>query len=404
MFRNQLKYLLLLGVVGLLAILYNTYDMGIIFIAVLGMPLFMLLLLFYTYANVRAELVSFAHIVNRLEPIPITVQLTNRSMLPITNIKIFLTYQNLYSKRKYKTEYMVAIDARTVTQVTVSLKSEHAGNIVVSLKGIRIYDYFRLFSLRKKQVGEVKAAVLPNYYELLEFKMVGGASDLVDSDTYSTTKSGDDPSEIFAIREYREGDRLQRIHWKLSRKQNHLMIKEFSDPISCSILILIDLYVGKRKDVLPFADAILECSLSLSYTLLLHKQMHYLAWYDAEHNSCMRIRITQEQELFEAMDTLLQTKFFRKPEDVIMHYSAEYPKDQYTGFIYLTGEMEEVHPGALSYIRAKERRLLYIYDNEEQEDVTEPLVRIQEYGEEDVEVWPVDLNNTKKDLEELPVV
>ena len=38
----------------------------------------------------------------------------------------------------------------------------------------------------------------------------------IESDSYSTIKGGDDPSEVFAIREYREGDRLQRIHWKLS--------------------------------------------------------------------------------------------------------------------------------------------------------------------------------------------
>ena len=404
MLRNQLKYLLLLGAVGLLAILYNTYYMGILFLAVLGMPFFMLLLLFYAYVCVRAELVSSAHIVNRREPIPITVQLTNRSIFPITNIKIYLTYQNAYSKKKYKTEYMVSLDARTNTQVTVSLKSEHAGNLVISMKGIRIYDYLRLFSLRKKQLGLVKAAVLPNYYELLEWKSSTGCSNLIDSDTYSTTRSGDDPSEIFAIREYREGDRLQRIHWKLSRKQNQLMIKEFSDPVSCSILILVDLYTSKGKDMLPFADAILECALSLSYTLMLHKQIHYLAWYDKDHRSCRRIRITQEQELFEAMDALLQAKFYRESEDVLMNYSAEYSKDQYTEFFYLTGEMESVNPNSLSLVRTQERRLLYIYDNEEQEEVLEQSVTVMDYGNgKDIEFWPVDLNNTKRDMEELPV-
>lgn len=404
MLRNQLKYLLLLLAVGLLAVLYNTYYMGILFLAALGMPLFMLLLLFYTYANVRAELVSAAHIVNRREPIPITIQLMNRAVIPITNIKIYLTYQNAYSKRKYKAEYMVSLDARTNTQVTVSLKSEHAGNLVISMRGIRIYDYLRLFSLRKKQPGEIKAAVLPKYYELPEWRISGGSSNLIDSDTYSATKSGDDPSEIFAIREYRAGDRLQRIHWKLSRKQNQLMIKEFSDPISCSLLILVDLYTRKGKELLAFADAILECTLSLSYTLMLHKQIHYIAWFDADHGSCRRIKISQEQELFEAMDALLQAKFYREAKDVIMEYAAEYAKDQYTEFFYLTGEMESFHPASITLIRAQEYRLLYLYDNEEQEEIPGQLAGAQEYGNgKEIEFWPVDLNNTKRDMEELPV-
>ncbi len=408
MLRNQLKYLLLLGAVGLLAILYNTYYMGILFLAVLGMPFFMLLLLFYTYANVRAELVSAAHIVNRREPVPITVQLRNNTFLPVTGVRIYLTYQNAYSKRKYKTEYMVSLDARTNTQVTVSLKSEHAGNLVISLKAIRVYDYLKLFSLKKKQSGEVRAAVLPAYYELMEWKSIGSGSELVDGDTYSTVKGGDDPSEIFAIREYREGDRLQRIHWKLSRKQDQLMIKEFSDPISCSILLLVDLSAKKGSPLLSFADAILECSLSLSYTLLLHKQIHYLAWYDAEHGDCRRIRISQEKELFEAVDALLQAKFYSTggtgSRDVILNYLAEYPKDQYTEVFYLTGEVKAVKPNSLSLFRTQECHLLYIHDDEEQEELTEQSVLLQEYGSGfHVEFWPVDLNNSRQNLEELVV-
>ncbi|HHV09847.1 MAG TPA: DUF58 domain-containing protein [Clostridiales bacterium] len=410
MLRNQLKYLLLLGAVGLLAILYNTYYMGILFLAVLGMPFFMLLLLFYTYANVGAKLVSAAHIVNRREPVPITVQMRNSSFFPVTGVRIYLTYQNAYSNRKYKTEYMVSLDARTNTQVTVSLKSEHAGNLVISLKAIRVYDYLKLFSLRKKQSGEIKAAVLPSYYELTEMELSGSGSELVDSDTYSTTKSGDDPSEIFAIREYREGDRLQRIHWKLSRKQDQLMIKEFSDPVNCSILLLVDLSTRKERALLPFADALLECTLSLSYTLLLHKQIHYLAWYDVKYGGCTRIRISQEKELFDAVDALLQAKFYSSKgsgtgsRDVILNYMAEYPRDQYTEVFYMTGEVKAVNPNSMALFRTRECHLLYIHDDEEQEELLEQSVLVQEYGGGfHVEFWPVDLNNSRQDLEELIV-
>lgn len=46
-----------------------------------------------------------------------------------------------------------------------------------------------------------------------------------DSDRFSLYKKGDDPSEIFDIRDFKDGDRFQQIHWKLSSKTGHYMVK-----------------------------------------------------------------------------------------------------------------------------------------------------------------------------------
>ena len=68
-----------------------------------------------------------------------------------------------------------------------------------------------------------------------------------DSDRFSTYKKGDDPSEIFDIREYADGDKIQRIHWKLSSKTGDLMVKEGSLPLMKEIHIFIDLCATGTK-------------------------------------------------------------------------------------------------------------------------------------------------------------
>lgn len=68
-----------------------------------------------------------------------------------------------------------------------------------------------------------------------------------DSDRFSTYKKGDDPSEIFDIREYADGDKIQRIHWKLSSKTGDLMVKEGSLPLMKEIHIFIDLCSDRYK-------------------------------------------------------------------------------------------------------------------------------------------------------------
>lgn len=400
MLRNKLRYLILLAAVGFLSILYNQYYMGIIFLTLLAMPFLMFGLLSYIYGCVRVELISSAHVVNKGEAIPISVQLTNPTIFPISNLKLYLTYKNSYSNQKFTKEFQVCVDGRTKTSVICNLFSDYAGNIEISLKAIRFYDYLKIFSLKKKLKGELKAAVLPYYYELTENYNTERYTRLVESDNYSPHKRGDDPSEVFAIREYREGDRLQRIHWKLSRKLDQLMIKEFSDPLNCSVLLFVNLSIPEGANVLYFVDSILECALCISYTFLLKGQLHYFSWYDGKHGICRRIRVSREKDLFEAVDGLLQAVPYTIETDAMSAYLAEHPNDQYTDLFFVTGEVSPLWLDILTLLKAQTRQLIYVSDVDNLLGIPsmpqEISVKSAEMG---IDLWPVDVTNVKRDME-----
>jgi hypothetical protein len=401
MIRNKLRYLLLLVLVGLLSILYNEYYMSIIFLTLAAMPILMFVLLYYLYRKVTAESISEVHVSGKGERIPISVQINNPTIFPIVNLKICLTYNNAYSPIKYKKEYLVSVDARTKTSVLCQIRSEYAGNLEISLKAIRIYDYLRLLSLKRKLTGEIKVAVLPVFYELPENEMESRNSKLVESDYYSAIKSGDDPSEVFSIREYREGDRLQRIHWKLSRKQGQLMIKEFSDPLNCSVLLFVDLGIADGGNILLFMDSILECALSLSYSFLSRGQMHYFSWYDEKHGACRRIRVVQEKDFYEVVDGLLQALPFTKATDAMHAYLSEHPNDQYSNLFYVTGDASGIQFDSLAALKAYNRQLIYVCDNgknSEEFQISDEMIRqSQEMG---LDLWPIDSRNVRRDMEQ----
>jgi uncharacterized protein (DUF58 family) len=404
MLRNKLRYLLLLAAVAFLSVLYNKYYMGIIFLTVIAMPFMMFGLLSYIYGRVKAELVSVAHVVNKGEGIQISVQLSNPTIFPVSNLKIYLSYRNSYSSRKYTKEFLVSIDARTKSSVICDLFSDYAGNMEITLKTIRIYDYLKLFSLKKKLGYEVKAAVLPYYYELSEDYAFNRHTRIVESDNYSPYKSGDDPSEVFAIREYREGDRLQRIHWKLSRKLDQLMIKEFSDPMNCSVLLFVNLCVPEGENVLYYIDAILECALSISYTFLVKGRLHYFSWFDKKHGYCRRIRVSQEKDLFEAVDGLLQASPYTIESDALTAYLAEHPNDQYTDLFYITGEVSVPRLDLLSIIKAQTRQLIYINDVDNLlGDCNMPPELSERSAEMGIDLWPVDVTNVKRDMDQVRI-
>lgn len=400
MLRTILRYLSLLAAIGLLSILYNEYYMSIIFLTLAAMPFLLFAILSYVFGRVNAELVSVVHVAAKGEMIPISIQIKNPSIFPISKLKIYLSYKNGFSPVCYKKDFTVSLDGRTKTSVICNLMSEYAGNLEITLKGIRIYDYFKMFSLKKKNRGVLKVAILPNFYELPENDISSNRMRMMESDYYSQAKSGDDPSEVFAIREYREGDRPQRIHWKLSRKQDQLMIKEFSDPLNCSVLLFVNLNIPKEKDLLSFMDAILESALSLSYSLLIKGQMHYFAWFDEGHGACRRIRVGKEKDLFEAVDGLLQAKPYSEFTDASLAYLAEHPNEQYTNLFYVTGEVSERRLDSLAFIKAFNRQMIYVGDIENsQEDRSDEM--LQQSTALGMELWSIDTHNVKRDMEQL---
>ena len=68
-----------------------------------------------------------------------------------------------------------------------------------------------------------------------------------DSDIYDDIRPGYDPSELFDVREFQNGDRLQSVHWKLSARTDELMVKENSLPKACAVAIVADLKGNKER-------------------------------------------------------------------------------------------------------------------------------------------------------------
>ncbi|HWT26913.1 MAG TPA: DUF58 domain-containing protein, partial [Mobilitalea sp.] len=370
-------------------------------------------ILSYTYGYVTADLISVVHVANKGEMLPITVQLNNPTIFPVSNLTIYLTYMNSFSSKKYKKELSVSLDRKSKTNVTCNIFSEYSGNLEISISGIRLYDYMKIFSFKKKQNDGIKVAILPYFHEIAENFITNRSRSIVESDYFSQVKSGDDPSEVFAIREYREGDRPQRIHWKLSVKQDQLMIKDFSDPLNCSVLTFVDFSIPKGRNKLVYMDALLECAASLSYSFLSKGQIHYFSWFDAKHGVCRRIRVMQEKDLFEVLDGLLQAAPFTKDTGAFTAYMAEHPNDQYTDLFYVAGEMSDPQFDSMSMVRANAKNMIYLsndgYDSDSDSNDQSGKHSPSEYMknktmELGIDLLPVDIGNLKASVEQLRLV
>ncbi len=136
---------------------------------------------------------------------------------------------------------------RTVRLSMAPLTSYHLKNTVsfrfrgtydIGVKCFYIYDFFRIFRMRVDVENLTTVYVLPRRLTLEET-----AAHSVSDDTARTVRSPlvVDKLEVSDIRDYRSGDSLKSIHWKLSSKSETFIVKDYNTGTSNQTVVFCDL-------------------------------------------------------------------------------------------------------------------------------------------------------------------
>ena len=182
---------------------------------------------------------------------------------------------------------------------TFTVTPKHLGKIYFTVDHITAYDFMGLFKIKVPCECKCEVNVMPDMERnnILIGRAFYFKAD--ESDNFSPERGGDDPSEIFQIREYREGDKLQRIHWKLSAKKDEMMFKEGSLPIQTSATLFADLYYDRaaanKKD---FIDTTILTLTTLSTAFIREKLEHNICWYNVSTGELIIHRVVSDDDLF----------------------------------------------------------------------------------------------------------
>ena len=104
------------------------------------------------------------------------------------------------------------------------------------------------------------------------------------------------------LREYRPGDSLHEIHWKLSAKTDKLIVREAEEPNRGLIVLSFD-FSGSRAQL----DSTLRQLLWLSGWLTDREVVHQIDWLDPDTLEPQTKQIRAPQDLQELLRALLQT-------------------------------------------------------------------------------------------------
>ena len=209
---------------------------------------------------------------------------------------------------------VLSLSAAGRRETAFTLTAACCGTVQLSLREGRVQDIFGLWRSRPISCPAAYLTVLPALFRP-EVSLAESAVPSAEGERWSMSRPGFDPSETFSIREYRPGDPVRQIHWKLSQKTDATMLRELGLPVAEEILLLLDTAV--RPGFSPAAmSASAEALLSLSRALTSMGIAHAAAWMDRRLDEPELCTVTSPQDYAVMEDCLLGAQAAPEDEDV----------------------------------------------------------------------------------------
>jgi len=193
----------------------------------------------------------------------------------------------------------------------------HPGNYELAVKKVRIYDYLGLFYLTKRMKKTANAMVLPEIHEI-PVKVGDRIRNYTgETEAFDELRPGFEPSETFGVREFRPGDKLPRVHWKLSAKVDDLMIRENSRTAACAVILFMNL------DWKCY-DELLDKAVGLSFSMMDAGCQHFVSWFSSSRGDVIRTRVEDEESFFTFLVSYMQDVSADKTDNLVELYRDKY--------------------------------------------------------------------------------
>ncbi len=207
MFRYRLIYLLLIGFGVFFYFTFIGYFSYYFLLVVLLLPIISVIYLLLAWKFIKLEFKVNKGIVRQNEQVKIFVKRDNLGLgaikFKIDNKKYFLRGSN----------------------EDLDLIFKHCGGRNLIIKEYYQYDSLNLFCLKKRCNYQIPITIYPKETDF-DFEIYQRFLPKYEQEAYTVNQKGNDPTEIYDIHKYQEGDLLKNIHWKLSAKYDALLVKE----------------------------------------------------------------------------------------------------------------------------------------------------------------------------------
>ena len=230
------------------------------------------------------------------DEITVSFVLKNPAYLPLPDCTFHYTVSSPFYPNEESYEVNCPVYAHDSFAFSIPLTFRRAACYQIRLTQITVWDYLHFFTFHKEVTLQKELFIFPPENDNLQFSSAAFGEGFDEFEENGA--KGNISSNVTDIREYIPGDRLQKIHWKLSAKIHKLMVKENEQTSSHQFILLPELYLPDPAQ--PVLEQILSNTLTMGRSLLADGITFFFRYYSITAQDFMQFCILNEDQLEEA--------------------------------------------------------------------------------------------------------
>gem|GEM_PF-1858516 len=257
-------------------------------------------------------------------PGTLEIDIKNSGRLPVTHIAIYISFKYAFDKKRTKRILITSV-GKDSQRETLEINAPYAGLINISIRRIRVYDWFSLFSARKKTPQTIEAAIFPPE-QAMEADLPSHPDNQLDSGDNTLVSNGIEMShELRDIHEYRPGDMARHIHWNLSARSDKTWVKEYEAYNEDTAEIFLDPSEEPFVSAEDFESFITSLSDTI-FGLLQQSARVIVHWQEPGKNEPVEMQADSAEKCREILYKLYQTQHFHSK---IRIWNRNYEEETY---------------------------------------------------------------------------
>ena len=263
MWKNRLSYALFVLILLVLLVMFSKPFLLVMLLVTLAAAVLLAFFTWYDAKNI-STVVRIQSGGREGSETPMTFTFTSKQrLLAAHSILVEIeVYNDMFRETEQKHMLFELSDAES--EYTLPVPLVWCGKVTFHCTAVHIQDMFGLFRMKAAPFREVCTVAYPHLLQLsteLSDTTIGTTR----NDGLMQNRKGNDPSEMFDIREYVPGDDVRTIHWKLSGKTDKLIVRQPSDPSHYNIALLPDF--GRMSHGKPATQEELNAVVALSASI-----------------------------------------------------------------------------------------------------------------------------------------
>ncbi len=300
------KLLYLLSVISLVIVnsLYISYQYMIVLIVVIAVGVFSFVVQKMSVSRGVLYVLFEKNQYTMGDNIKIGVKYDSRCLFPVPWAQADIVVRSLnkehYNRKVVLKKYSMAERA---SKAAIELNAEHCGVIYVSMRDFIVRDYLNIFSDNLRFDFVRKTYIFPQIVRAERHNQSENCDEMVAS---SLRKREND--EIIDLRNYQEGDALNRIHWNLSSVYDEYIVKQYAQNIDIQTYICADLTLNESDTFIDDLDKIYQWVYSVATRVVECGGTVILVAWDESKGSLYEAQVSELEVLDESMEHLLEIK------------------------------------------------------------------------------------------------